>query len=112
MRDQINLLIELLLDKDASIAERDDAAIELADYTDECVENALVSIAKNENEDKLILNSYGESLASIWVMQNFFKTDEFFKLTGTPRYGIYFVIKSRKPEWIKKYALNKNKFLN
>ena len=107
-----NHLIELLFDEKATIADRDDAAMELANFDDDQTLNALLVLGRNKNEDELILNSCGESLGSIWVNRNFFDKQAYESLSGTSRYGAFYVISSRKSEWISKYNLFNDKFLD
>ncbi|NGX47521.1 MAG: hypothetical protein K1000chlam3_00896 [Chlamydiae bacterium] len=110
MKDQIDFLIELLFDAKASLTERDEAATELGEFFDPRVINALTLKSRDLKENELILNSCGESLGSIWVNQNLFNKEIFQTLSGTARHGIYFVVKSAKSEWVKKYKLNEEKF--
>jgi len=110
MINRVNALIELLFDATATIAERDDAAMDLSEFPETAVVNALIAKAKDMNEDETILNSCGESLGSIWVQQNIFDLETFRALSGTARYGVYLVIESKKPEWVKLYHLNEDDF--
>jgi hypothetical protein len=110
MKNTIDLLIEILVDEHATIAERDEAAIELCEFTDPKSIDALISRAKDYNENELVLNSCGESLGTIWVKINQFDQITYHELTNIARYGIYVVIKSRKPAWVEKYNLGKDRF--
>ncbi len=112
MKEKIDALIQLLFDEATSVAERDDAAIFLGEFSDIRSINALISKAKNLNENQLVLNSCGESLGSIWTKQNLFDEKTYRTLSGTARYGVYVVIKSRKPEWLEEYQLEKDDFLD
>ncbi len=104
-------LIQLLIDDSALDADRDDAAMDLGvEFEDDEVLNALSQIAENKQEDKMILNSCGESIGQIWIRKNFFDKDFYLKLSGTARYGINIVVKSRKPEWNKKNHLDEDDF--
>lgn len=81
--DQATALIEILLDKTASDADRDDAAIDLGDISDdEEVEVALLTVAIDEGTDEMIRASCGESLARIWVRQNQVSREKLALLTG------------------------------
>ncbi|WP_114165803.1 hypothetical protein [Exiguobacterium sp. TNDT2] len=81
--DQATALIEILLDKTASDADRDDAAIDLGDISDdEEVEVALLTVANDEGTDEMIRASCGESLARIWVRQNQVSREKLALLTG------------------------------
>lgn len=106
MKNTVELLITILLDHEASLTERDDAAIYLEKYENDSVINALLLVAKNGNEDEMILNSCGESIGSLWVKKDFFDENIYKELPKISQHGIYYVIKSRKPQWLKKYNLN------
>ena len=112
MKDRIDLLIELLFDQQASIAERDDAAVDLANFNDPRAISALLACASNKQENELVLNSCGESLGAIWVSQNDFNEQAYHNLSSTSRYGIYYVVDARRPEWVKKYNLDNDEFLD
>lgn len=60
-------LIGVLLDKNAEIGDRDDAAMDLSSYDAPEVEAALIEIASDATVDEMILESAGESLAEIWI---------------------------------------------
>lgn len=110
MNDTSDALIKLLFDKTASITERDEAAVALGEFSDWKIIEALLLKAKDLNENELVLNSCGESLGIIWTNQNFFDEKAYHALQGTARYGVYVVIKSRKPKWIEQYHLEKDDF--
>lgn len=112
MKDRIDALVKILFDNNASITERDEAATYLGELYDIRTVNALLSKAEDLTENKLVLNSCGESLGAIWVNQNFFDEKAYRTLSGTARYGVYVVIKSRKPEWVEKYQLETDNFLD
>ena len=59
-------LKKILLDRKASLAERDDAAIDLGDFDDPEALDALMEIAVDPQEEDIILASCGESIALIW----------------------------------------------
>ena len=110
MTTRVEALIRLLFDNNASITERDEAATDLGEFSDIRVVTALLSKAKDIKENELVLNSCGESLGIIWTKLNFFDEGEYHALPGTARYGAYVVIKSRKPDWIEQYQLEKDEF--
>lgn len=112
MENRIDALIKILFDNKASITERDEAATSLGDFSNIQAINALLSKGKDLSENDLVLNSCGESLGIIWTTQDFFDEKAYHALSGTARYGVYVVIKSRNPEWIKKYELGKDTFLD
>lgn len=104
---KIEDLIEILLDSTARIDERDDAAMNLAKYNDDRALEALIKAA-NLEEDNTVLNSVGESIGEIWVTRNIFNNHVYRTLPSSTRYGIYYVIRHDKPEWIQKYMLDKD----
>lgn len=107
---KVELLIKLLFDNDASITERDEAAMDLGEFSDSRTIAALLSKAMDVKENELVLNSCGESLGIIWAKQNFFDEKAYHALPGIVRYGAYVVIKSRKSEWIEHYHLEEDTF--
>ena len=110
MKDRVDALIKLLFDNGASITERDEAATSLAEFSDIRTITALLAKAKDSKENALVLNSCGESLGIIWVKQSVFDEKAYRDLPGTVRYGVYVVIKSRKPEWVEQYRLEADAF--
>jgi len=110
MKDKRQALIDLLFDTQASITERDEAAEELVAFSDEKTVSALLLKGKERDEDDLVLNSVGETLGEIWVKQNKFNENEYRKLSGITRYGVFIVLRSNKPEWVKQYQLESDKF--
>jgi len=112
MKKRIDCLIEMLFDKQASIAERDDAAMDLAEFNNVLATEALLKVSRNKQEDEMILNSCGESLGSIWSRLGIFDEKTYRMMSATARYGTFIVIKARHPEWIEKYELDKDRFLD
>lgn len=96
----LQYLTKVLFDKEASIAERDDAAMDLYEYDDPIALDALIKVAKNKDEDFTVLNSCGESIASIWLKTNTFNKDIYNSLSRPAQDGIYYVIKNDRPEWL------------
>jgi hypothetical protein len=60
-------LIGVLLSRDARLDDRDDAAMDLAGFDEPEALNALIAIASAAEEDPLLLDSCGESIAEIWA---------------------------------------------
>jgi hypothetical protein len=112
MKDRLNLLVKLLFDQGASVTEKDDAATYLSEFSDNQAVDALLSKGKDRAENQIILNSCGESLGIIWIKKNVFDESAYRSLSSTARYGVYVVIKSRKPEWIEKFKLENDDFLD
>jgi|ERR1700722_12790756 len=105
--DKVDLLVEVLLDVNARIDERDDAAMDLGEeFDDEVVLNALIQVAIDPGEIDMILNSCGESIGKIWIKKNYFDEKIYKNLTKDARDGIYCVVKYRKPAWVKKFHLD------
>lgn len=92
-------LIEILLDKTASDAERDDAAIDLGYISeDEDVEAALLTVANDEEADEMIRASCGESLAQIWIAHNQVSREKLSLLMGVALEEAMSMIKSENME--------------
>lgn len=81
-------------------------AIELGDFDDGRALNALLQVATDSNEDQMILDSCGESIAEIWVKRNFFDSDLYKKIAYDAQWELYMYIKSNKPEWIQEFNLD------
>ncbi len=103
--DQIDLLIDILFDKNADLAERDDAAMYLGEYDDDRALAALIKICLDKNEEEFIFDVCGESVASIWVKRDHFDPNIYKEMVPTARHEAYWYIQSMKPEWIEKYEL-------
>jgi hypothetical protein len=59
-------LIKVLLDEDAELGDRDDAALDLAKYDDPDAEAALAQIACADRPDDDLADTAGQALAEIW----------------------------------------------
>ena len=103
--DRIDLLVEILLDKTASIAERDDAAIDLRGYNDDRALLALIKIVTDEHEEQFIFDNCGESIATIWVKRDYFDTNLYKKMVPDAQYELYGYVQGSRPEWIEKYQI-------
>jgi hypothetical protein len=101
MNERLNFLIDVLLDSNATVSERDDAAMDLFEYDNNDALTALIKVAKNKDEDPIILNSCGESIGSIWVKSNNFDINCYDNLTKQAQVGINIVLRSDRPEWLK-----------
>ena len=104
--DKIGLLVEILLDVNARVDERDDAAIDLGKYDDDRALNALLSIATDPTAEPFIIDVCGESIAEIWVRRNLFDLDLYKKMTASAQHEVYHYIATNKPEWIKEFNIN------
>jgi hypothetical protein len=67
--DQPAGLISVLLNTDARLDERDDAAMDLAEFDGAEVLGALVAVASTAGEDPLLLDTCGASIGEIWARQ-------------------------------------------
>ncbi len=112
MKDRVEMLMNLLFDKTASITERDEAATDLSEFSDTRAVIALLKKGKDLSENALVLNSCGESLGTIWSNNGIFDDKSYHALSGTARYGAFAVIKYKKPEWLVQYQLEKDDFSN
>ncbi|MCH9611266.1 MAG: hypothetical protein S4CHLAM81_12040 [Chlamydiales bacterium] len=69
MNTQMAALIEVLLDTSAREDERDDAAMDLADFDDSKALEALCFIGSNPQENQTVLDSCGTSIGEILMRQ-------------------------------------------
>lgn len=100
MLDRVDGLIDVLFDNTAREDERHDAAMDIGKYDDDRALSALLQLASNLNEDDLILDACGESIAQILVNRNYFSQDMINKLAPTAREMAEAYIKEHKPEWL------------
>jgi len=105
--DKIDQLVQVLLDINARIDERDDAAMDLGKYNDDRALNALLSIVLNPNSDPFILDVCGESIAEIWVSRNYFNLELYKRMAPPAQRELFNYIKGNKPELIDKHGLDK-----
>jgi HEAT repeat protein len=82
---KLTQLIEILLDRQARIDERDDAAIDLGSFDDESALQALVIVASDASESEIVLASCGESIGSIWQRRATWSQELLEKMTPTAR---------------------------
>lgn len=78
-------LISVLLDKSASISDRDDAAMDLGDYNTPEVIHALATIAGDMSVDEIVRASCGESLANLWIAHGKIDNSLYEALVGIAR---------------------------
>lgn len=89
-----------MLDSNARIDERDDAAMDLADYNEPEAESALVRVCGEFGLDETILDSAGESLAEIWLRKSEFQPEVFKNLPRAAKKAAEAIIKSQRPDWL------------
>lgn len=63
----IDYLIRVLQDKSIDLGVRDDAAMDLGEYDEMRVLEALLQVAVDLEENEMILDSCGESIKAIWL---------------------------------------------
>lgn len=95
-----NELIAILLDSAAREDERDDAAMDLADFDGDDVVHALFTVATDESyPSDMVKGSCGESLALIWVRTGNINLTLLKQLDGTAFQEAIGLIKANHPEW-------------
>ena len=100
------LLIELLRDQDAPLADRDDAAMDLEnECDDDDTLKAFLDVAQNPQEDDFILDRCGEAIGTIWIKRNTFDLKTYLALPKFAQDGVYYSIKYIKPAWITEFNL-------
>ena len=112
MKDQLQLLIDILLDKSAREDERGDAAIDLRKYKDSRALEALTKIASDPNEDDVIVDNCAESIGEICIGMNQFNENSFRKMIPFAQKIIFGFIMAHNPELIRQQLRNEltNKF--
>ena len=75
----------------------------IGNFNDNRALNALLKIASNSEENQIILDACGESIAQIWVKRNFFDIGAYNKLQPVAQYEAKMYIKMNKPEWFKNF---------
>lgn len=103
--NNLDLLIQVLLDESASLADRDDAAIDLRRYDSIEALQALVSVASDPSTDPFILDVCGESIAAIWARKGNFSLKSFSSLLPIARYEAKEYLKIKKPEWLNEHGI-------
>ena len=94
------LLLNIIFDKTAEWGEKDDALMDLADYTDKFVEQGLVKFILDQEEDENLKTEATESLISIWIALNKFDLIEFTQLPNDYQKVVCELLKRQKPDWI------------
>ncbi len=99
MTDKIDGLIHTLLDPTARDDERDDAAMDLGRCDDDRALNALLQVASNPNEDRMILDSCGSSIAEILLKKDGCQKKILDNLAPIAKEAAYSLIEIEKPGW-------------
>jgi hypothetical protein len=82
---KLQKLVEILVSDTARIDERDDAAIDLANFDDTYALNALILVASSTKEPEMLLASCGESIGEIWKRRGIRDNDILEKITPTAK---------------------------
>lgn len=108
---QFKNLSEILLDPEADVAEKDEAAWLLSEYSDEkaLVPLTQASLHPSEN-DLLLLVEYGEAIGSLWLKKDYFDLETYLNFPGKTRAGIYLSFEAIKPDIVEKFKLNEYGF--
>ncbi len=93
-------LISVLLDENATISERDDAAMDLSSYDEPEAEAALISVATDPDVDEIVAWSVGESLAEIWCRKGRMDRTAISRFSGPALSELKGFIKNNKPAWL------------
>lgn len=101
MKHNFKSLIDILLDKTAREDERDDAAIDLREYKNLYVLEALVKVASDPLEDITMIDKCAESIGEICVAMHYFDEEFFKKLIPFAQMIVFGFIMSHKPTIIK-----------
>ena len=95
--------IDILLDPDTRDDEKDDAAMELGQFThDEEVESVLLNAANNSNLDEMIRATCGESLAEIWLERAKIDFIKLKTLNGIALNAALGLVKETRKDWYRK----------
>jgi hypothetical protein len=101
MTDKIDALIHTLLDPTARDDERDDAAMDLGRFSDDRALTVLLQVASNPDEDRMILDSCGESIAEILLKKDECKKEMLDSLAPIAKEAARSFLKIAKPEWVR-----------
>lgn len=101
MNDQIDLLIDILLDKQTREDERGDAAIYLRKFKDPRALHALIKVASDPLEDNIIVANCAESIGEILVAINDFNEKEFRGMLPFAQQIVFSFVQAHNPALIK-----------
>lgn len=99
--ERIEALRKILLELPANLGERDDAAMDLEAFDEPEAVQVLLKVGSNPNEDEMVLEKCGESLAGIWLRTGRFDPSGFSSLVGNARREARIFLSAKHPEWIK-----------
>jgi hypothetical protein len=101
--DRKTLLIQTMLDSNASEAVKDDCAIDLAAYDDTEVIEVLFKFANELSNEWIVRGSCGESLAGIWIRNEEINFDLLIQLKDTALAEALALIKHHRLDWYESY---------
>ncbi|MDP1978694.1 hypothetical protein [Undibacterium sp.] len=101
MKDRVQLLVDILLDKGAREDERDDAAIDLRHYNDIRALRALIEVTSDATDIDTIVDNSAESLAFILIKRDEFDECQINTLIPWAKKTVLDVIRENKPGLIK-----------
>lgn len=108
MKTRLEQLIDIIKDPDALDHEKDDAALDLAEFDDSHALEVLIEVSKTpQKSDEFALENYGETIGKMWLKRNYFSLDIYNSLHPLAKNGIYSVINYYKPEWVNKFIIRK-----
>lgn len=108
MDRSVSSLVEILLDTDADWSDRHDAALNLAEFDEKPIEDALLQVAQNTEEDDTLVETCGESLGIIWSTRQAFDVVIYKSLSLPAKLEALAVIQNERPEWIHQHSLESN----
>ncbi|UKS29655.1 hypothetical protein LOZ80_12265 [Paenibacillus sp. HWE-109] len=101
------LLIHTLLDPNANEAEKDDCAMDLADFDGNEVIEALSKFANDIDNECIVRASCGASLAEIWIRKQEVNFNFLLQLKDVALTEALALIKHHRPEWYEMYNQSK-----
>ncbi|WP_256761272.1 hypothetical protein [Cohnella sp. WQ 127256] len=106
-------LISIMQDKEARDDERDDAIIDLYEFNNDIVINALLEEALDDKNENTLRASCGETLAQIWINNSDIDFSKLIKLRGSALNEVLSQIKHSRKDWYFEYMklieMNKSK---
>ncbi len=103
VKNKVDELIKILLDKKEEISARDDAAMDLRKYDDPLALEALLKIATTpDKNEEFLADVCGESIAKILLRTNHFDPKYLDQMIPAARNEAIAVINENKPEWLKR----------
>lgn len=100
--ERVTLLVDILLNINARVDERDDAAMDLSAYDDKRALDALITVVKRNDDENFIMSTCGESIAEILVRQKAYKKEvvELIKgLNKTAKAAVEWTFQAYDPSW-------------